>query len=323
VFANWRLWDLEGIGVVGLWIFATLGVDFLYYWWHRWSHEVNLLWAAHIVHHHSEDYNLAVALRQAWFTSATVVPVYLPLALLGLPPHIYFISRALNTLYQFWIHTELVGKLGPVEWIMNTPSHHRVHHGVNEEYLDRNYAGIFIIWDRMFGTFALERARPIYGTTTLINSFNPVWANFHHFFAMASKSRELTGWRNKLRVWVAHPGWTPSRQLGGPESAELAWRRDHKFNIDATSLWTKGYIVVQLSLVIGALVYLLGSYKTMSTALALIAAALVVVTTVVWSGLLEGRRWAWPSEAARLACVGLLFYALLTPEHWAGALLVT
>src|ERR1700722_8367252 len=145
------------------WVIALVGVDFLYYWWHRLSHEVNVLWVAHVVHHQSEDYNLAVALRQAILTSFTAVPFYLPLAFLGVPPLVFASANAISTLYQFWIHTELVGKLGWFEGWLNTPSHHRVHHAVTPQYLDRNYGAILIVWDRLFGTFIREEEAPVYG----------------------------------------------------------------------------------------------------------------------------------------------------------------
>ena len=140
------------------WTFAgcLLGLDFLYYWFHRVSHESNLPWAAHVVHHQSEEYNLAVALRQSAFQPLLSWAFYLPLAVLGFPPLVFLTAASLDTLYQFWIHTRLIGRLGPLEWIFNTPSHHRVHHGQNPQYIDRNHAGIFIIWDRMFGTFEPE-----------------------------------------------------------------------------------------------------------------------------------------------------------------------
>src|SRR5690606_31238042 len=152
--------------------------DFAYYWWHRASHRISFLWAAHVVHHQSEDYNLAVALRQAWFTSLSSWVLNLPLAFLGVPPLVYGVCAALNTLYQFWIHTRLVGKLGPLEWVLNTPSHHRVHHGIDAPYLDTNYGGVFIVFDRLFGTFVEETHEPRYGTLDPIRSFDPVWANF-------------------------------------------------------------------------------------------------------------------------------------------------
>jgi sterol desaturase/sphingolipid hydroxylase (fatty acid hydroxylase superfamily) len=140
-------------------VIAIVGVDLGYYWWHRLSHEVNFLWAVHAVHHQSEDYNLAVALRQAVLSPITVMPFYLPLAVLGVPVLVYFIVVALSTLYQFWIHTELVGRMGVLEHLVNTPSLHRVHHGVNPEYLDKNYAATFICWDQLFGPFAARKPR--------------------------------------------------------------------------------------------------------------------------------------------------------------------
>jgi sterol desaturase/sphingolipid hydroxylase (fatty acid hydroxylase superfamily) len=156
VYEHARLFTIEPTWLA--WFVAFVGVDFLYYWWHRLSHEVNFLWAAHVVHHQSEDYNLAVALRQAVLTSWTALPFYLPLAVLGVPVAVYAIVHALSTLYQFRIHTQLVGRIrGPLDWILNLPSHHRVHHAINERYLDKNYGAMLIVWDRLFGTYAEEK----------------------------------------------------------------------------------------------------------------------------------------------------------------------
>lgn len=313
VFANFRLWDLDalGVGVAWQWVFGIVGVDFLYYWWHRGSHEINLLWAAHVVHHHSEDYNLAVALRQAWFTGFTALPLFLLLGLLGLPPHIYLVSKAVSSLYQFWIHTELIDRLGPLEWILNTPSHHRVHHAVNDEYLDRNYGGILILWDRLFGTFEPERAPPVYGTTKLLRSFSPIWANFHHFFDVAERSRAFPRLRDRVWIWFAHPAWSPTERGRGVAPEQLERRREHKFSPDKTNAWVKAYIILQLLAAIYATSYLLGHVKTMTLEFALIASVLVVAATAVWGGLFEGKRWAWPVEAIRVAGSAALLSTLL------------
>ncbi len=313
VFSAYRLWDLDalGLGVAGQWVLGIVGVDLLYYWWHRGSHEINLLWAAHIVHHHSEDYNLAVALRQAWFTAWTALPLFLLLALLGLPPHIYLVSKAVNSLYQFWIHTELIDRLGPLEWVLNTPSHHRVHHAVNDEYLDRNYGGILILWDRLFGTFEPERAPPVYGTTTPLRSFSPLWANVHHFVDVTRRSRSFPRLRDRVRVWLAHPAWSPG---GGDHSIapeELARRKAHKFSTDRTGPWIKAYIVLQLLAAIYGTSLLLGNVTTITPQLALIAGGLVVTATAVWGGLFEGKRWAWPVELVRLGAAALLLSMLI------------
>ena len=193
---------------------ATWGVAFVvgdlaYYLWHRMSHRVNFMWAVHAVHHQSEDYNLAVALRQAVLSSSTSWPFYLPLALLGLPPVVVGTTAALNTLYQFWIHTELIGRLGWLESWLNTPSHHRVHHAINPRYLDRNYAGVFIVWDRWFGSFEPEHEPPVYGITQPLRSFNPLWAQVAGWVALAREARAARHWRDALRVWIAPPSWHP------------------------------------------------------------------------------------------------------------------
>ncbi|MEZ4241764.1 MAG: sterol desaturase family protein [Myxococcota bacterium] len=168
---------------------AFLGYDLGYYAWHRWSHVTNLGWATHVPHHQSEEYNLSVALRQSVTSGLSSWPFFLPLLLVGVPPEVLGLHGALNTLYQFWIHTEAVGRLGPLEWVLNTPSHHRVHHAINPEYIDKNYAGVLIVWDRMFGTFAPEVAEPVYGTVVPLRSFDPVWANAAAFAALAKDTR--------------------------------------------------------------------------------------------------------------------------------------
>ncbi|MBS1152547.1 MAG: Sterol desaturase, partial [Myxococcaceae bacterium] len=171
------------------WVVGFVGVDFVYYWWHRLSHEVNFLWAAHGVHHQSEDYNLAVALRQSVFTSLLFFPFLAVLALLGVPPLQLGVIAALNNLYQFWIHTELIGKLGPLEKIINTPSLHRVHHAINPKYLDRNHGGTFMVWDHLFGTYQPEEEQCVYGLTHPLRSFNPVWAQLDGYWKLLQLAR--------------------------------------------------------------------------------------------------------------------------------------
>jgi len=223
LFAHHRQLDLSAEAPQA-WLLCFVGVDFLYYWFHRWSHETGTGWAAHVVHHQSEEYNLTVALRQGALQQALSWVFYLPLALLGFPPLVFLAVSSLNTLYQFWIHTELIGRLGPLEWIMNTPSHHRVHHGANVEYLDRNYAGIFIIWDRLFGSFTPERTPVDYGLTKNIHTFNPVRIAFHDWVAMFRSVAHAGNWRDALGFVFRRPGWSPDGStLTAPEmQRELA-----------------------------------------------------------------------------------------------------
>jgi alkylglycerol monooxygenase len=278
------------------WVVAIVGVDLLYYWWHRASHRVNAIWATHVVHHQSQEYNLAVALRQSWFTSATTWVFYLPLAVLGVPVEIYAASVAINTVGQFWFHTRTVGRLGPLEWVLNTPSHHRVHHGINPEYIDKNYAGLLIVWDRLFGTFAAEVDEPVYGTVKPLESRNPVWAQVEVFVDLARRCRDYRG-LDRLRVWLAPPEWTPTGTKQIP-SVERATHQPYRPEQD-TQTWA--YVGLHF-LPVGAAstgVLLLQATAPLWAVAAL--AAWVVVGTVAFGGLFERRAWAVRLEQGRLA----------------------
>jgi sterol desaturase/sphingolipid hydroxylase (fatty acid hydroxylase superfamily) len=193
------------------WVLLFLADDLAYYWFHRLHHEVRVLWASHVVHHSSVFYNLSTALRQSW-TPMTSLPFWLPLALLGIPPWMIFLQQSVSLLYQFFLHTERVGVLPrPVEWLFNTPSHHRVHHGSNTEYLDRNYGGILIVWDRLFRSFEPERATVRYGLTKNIGTYNPLRVATHEFAAIWADARAARSWRHRLGYVFGRPGWQPVR----------------------------------------------------------------------------------------------------------------
>jgi len=204
-----------GAGRTGF-LAAVLAWDLCYYWSHRLSHEHRVLWAAHVNHHSSERYNLSTALRQSW-TGFVAHGVYLPLFALGFSP--WQVARAgeINLLYQYWVHTEMVDRL-PVgaERVLNTASHHRVHHGVNPQYLDRNYAGILIIWDRLFGTFEPEGERVRYGLTKNVDSFNPLRIASHEWIDMARDVRQAESWRDRANHLWRKPGWAPPQYAAIP-----------------------------------------------------------------------------------------------------------
>jgi hypothetical protein len=277
-----------------------VGVDFLYYWWHRLSHEVNIMWAAHSVHHQSEDYNFAVAIRQAFLTSYTHPPFYVPLALLGVPPVVFATASGISTLYQFWIHTELVGKLGWLEEWLNTPSHHRVHHAINPQYLDRNHGAILIVWDRLFGTFAREEEPCVYGLVKPLDSYNPLWAQFQPLFALAAASLRARRPLDKLRIWVASPAWVAEGLQPAPGVVDGSYVRRPKYDPVAPPQ-VRTYVVVQFALAVALIAALVFVQKEAPQPVLVAGYALVVLTLVASSGLLEGRRWAKPIEAARLA----------------------
>lgn len=312
VYLEFRVWDFETLGLplAVQWVLGFLGVDFLFYWWHRANHRVSVLWAAHVVHHHGEDFNLAVALRQPWIIRTTALPLFLLLGVAGVPPHIYLLSIALSSLYQFWIHTELVGRLGPLEWVLNTPSHHRVHHAINGEYLDRNYGGVFIVWDRLFGTFAQEQTQPVYGTVAQVTSFNPLWLNFYYFAELGRRSWALPHWRDKLKVWFAPPGWTPDGPPAVLCGEQVRARAEHKYSVDCTPPRVKAYILVQLLVSVGVVAVLLLSLETLEGWVIGLTGSWVLLATIVWGGLFEGKRWAWPLELGRmLAAAAILLVA--------------
>lgn len=191
------------------WIALFVADDFVYYWYHRTHHTIRVFWASHVVHHSSQYYNLSTALRQPW-TPFTSLPFWLPLAFLGFAPWMIVLQQAVSLVYQFFIHTERVGKLWrPAEFIMNTPSHHRVHHGSNSAYLDTNYGGILIVWDRLFGTFTPEGERPVYGLTKNIDTFNPVRVATHEFVSIWRDLRAARSWRHRFGYVFGGPGWAP------------------------------------------------------------------------------------------------------------------
>jgi alkylglycerol monooxygenase len=179
--------------------------DFAYYWFHRISHESRVFWNFHVVHHSSEQYNLSVAVRQSWFSGILHWVFYAPIMLLGFAPWMFATMHGFNLIYQFWIHTKFIDKLGPLESVLNTPSHHRVHHGVNEIYLDRNYGGVLIIWDRMFGSFVKETEPPRYGIIKPIKSYNPLWINVHGWAELWTAMKERRTIAGKLRCIFGSP----------------------------------------------------------------------------------------------------------------------
>ncbi|OBF62823.1 C-5 sterol desaturase [Mycobacterium sp. 852002-50816_SCH5313054-b] len=191
------------------WVVALVGVDLLYYGYHRMAHRVRLIWATHQAHHSSQYYNLATAVRQKWNNSGEIL-MWAPLPLLGLPPWMVYFSWSLNLIYQFWIHTERIGTLPrPVEFVFNTPSHHRVHHGMDALYLDKNYGGILIIWDRLFGSFQPELFRPHYGLTKQVDTFNIWKLQTHEYVAIARDWRSAKRLRDRLGFVFGPPGWAP------------------------------------------------------------------------------------------------------------------
>ena len=294
VYAH-RLFTIER--PVWQWVIAFFTVDFVYYWWHRASHEVNFMWAAHVVHHQSEDYNLAVALRQAWFTSVTDWPFYLPMAFLGVNLEIFLLSNAVSLLYEFWIHTELIRRIDPLEYVLNTPAHHRVHHATNPEYLDKNYGATLIVWDHLFGTFEDEVEPPIYGLTTPLGSFNPLWAQVHYFWDMQKLWSTSVG-AEKLGAIFRSPAWKPKAYVH-PPARSLAKETYVKYSV-YTPKKTQTYVLVNYVVVAAATFVVMGFGESLPRSVLYLGCASIVLALLSLGGLLEMKKWAPAIEAARL-----------------------
>ena len=314
VYEHARIWTFAS-GSPWPWLIAIVGVDFLYYCWHRLSHEVNLLWAVHVVHHQSEDYNFAVALRQAALAPLTAGPFYLPLAFLGVPVTPFLIVNALSSLYQYWIHTELIDRVGILEEVVNTPSLHRVHHAVNPEYMDRNYAATFILWDQLFGTLKREETPPVYGITHPVLSFNPVWAQVQPLRGLVQSLRRAPSKREAVRFLFASPARPPD-WLGPPmprrgrDPAALP-----KYEVQPGRRRLR-YVAAQLMLIVVLTFSLLTWHRALSIPAQVTAVVWLILSLIASAMVLEGRRWAVVMETARVgvlvvaAAVALLVPAL-------------
>ncbi|MBX9747174.1 MAG: sterol desaturase family protein [Hyphomonadaceae bacterium] len=225
---EYRLFDLGWtLPVLVACFFAE---DLAYYWFHRIAHERRWFWASHVVHHSSQHYNLTTALRQTWTGVLGLNFIFwLPLVYIGFPPLMVIMFSGFSLVYQFWIHTELIDRMGPFEWVMNTPSHHRVHHAINARYLDANYAGVLIIWDRLFGTFIAEDKKepPRYGIVSQLGTFNPFRVAFHEWAGILRDVRAAKSVREVFGYMFGPPGWSPdgSRKTSASIKAEWAARQ--------------------------------------------------------------------------------------------------
>jgi len=303
-------WDLKSPWV---WVLAFFMYDFFYYWAHRSGHEVNLLWAAHVVHHSSEDYNLSTALRQSSTNQVFYWLFYLPMAIVGIPVTVFVIIALISVVYQFWSHTQLVGKLGWADRVFVTPSNHRVHHGRNDYCLDKNYGGTLIIWDRLFGTHVAERDDEpvVYGTLVPLQSWNPLWGNLKNYVNIWRQVRSTSGWSNKLMRVFAPPGWgsadAPAPSM--PPAASFS-----RFDTPALK-WQQVYGLLASAAVFGLLIHLLIAAPSLSVPQRAAYAALLVIHAVGMAWVFEGKSWALHFEAARATLV----FGALAAGLWFGS----
>ena len=284
-------------------VLAFLMFDFMYYWAHRLSHEINLFWGGHSVHHQSEEYNLTVALRQSSTQILWTFLFYLPLALIGIDPFVFVISQGVNLLYQFWIHTESIKKLPKwFEWVFNTPSHHRVHHARNNQYIDKNHGGTLIIWDRLFRTFEKEEEKPVYGITKPLNSWNPLWANFAHYIDIVKNISPEKGFRFNLGLLFKKPGWYEKQAVQRVDpSKKFDTRPPKKLN---------SYVVVHFLILLCSTLYFLLIFKELSYLEKVVLAALIVVSASSIGMVFDNYKRAGIIEIFRTLLVAISFAIL-------------
>jgi hypothetical protein len=285
--------------------------DFSHYWYHRFSHEIPLLWGSHVVHHSSEYFNLSTALRQPATAALFTWIFHLPMAVLGVPPMMYLIVGLVDLLYQYWVHTELIGRLGVLDRILVTPSNHRVHHGQNDYCIDRNYGGIFVLWDRMFGTFVDEREseKIAYGIRKPLRSLNPLWSNLQVYADLIRQTRAARGLAGKLAVWFGR------MQAPEPMDPSVVRRYDPE-----TPRAVAAYGAVQYTLTMAMLLHFLSGFEVFPVQVSVTYSIVILVSCVTIGGVMEGSRIAFAAETVRLGALALASMAL---PDWFGLPLPT
>ncbi len=280
------------------------------------SHEVNLFWGGHVVHHQSEDYNLSVALRQSSLQVIWTFGFSLPIAFLGFSTVDFALVAALNTLYQFWIHTETIGKFPRwIEFIFNTPSHHRVHHGRDPKYIDKNHAGSLIIWDRMFGTFQEEEEKPTYGITKPINSWNAVWANISHYAEMGNDLKRIPRWRDRIRYLFKKPGWLPE-DMGGYRAAPEVDKAAYKKYDTPAPVALNWYVLFQYLLCLVGTSLFLFNARDFDLPEKIFATTLIGIVVVNCGVLFEQRTWVKWAEWIRIFLYPSILVAMTYLNQW-------
>lgn len=296
---------------VWLYVLAFIGIDFVGYWSHRFDHVINLFWNRHVVHHSSEEFNLSCALRQSISAFVGVYFfLYIPMAIIGVPGNIISVVAPLHLFAQFWYHTRLINRLGILEYIIVTPAHHRVHHAINDEYLDKNYSQIFIVWDRLFGTFQdeLPNVPPVYGTKKPANTWNPVIINFQHLWLLIKDAWRTESWLDKLRIWFMPTGWRPAdvKEKYPIQIVEDVYNRP-KYDTTGSKLfiiWAWAQLVIHNIL----LFYILQTFTNYPKADFVLVAIFMMVSIFAYTTLMDKNKLAVYTEAIKFAMGILLIY---------------
>ena len=299
-----------------LYLLAFIGHDFAGYWSHRWNHEINVFWNRHIVHHSSEEFNLSCALRQ---TISAIVGVYfflyIPMAIIGIPAMVVAVVAPIHLFAQFWYHTKLIGKMGFLEHIIVTPSHHRVHHAINKEYIDKNFSEIFIVWDKWFGTFQEEMSDvpPVYGTKKPAGTWNPILINFMHIWMLFKDAIRTRSWWDKLRLWFMPTGWRPKdvKEKYPVQVIEDAYTQE-KYDPFASPLkqaWSWTQLVINNVL----MYHMLVSFGDIPYPQIILYAIFLMLSIFSYTTLMDGHKWAFPAEIVK---VGMGAWLVFSQGAW-------
>ena len=304
-YYNLKLFSSSSLWV---WIFAFFLYDFCYYWMHRLHHEVKVLWATHVVHHHGEEFNLSTALRQTSTGFLWKWIFYLPIFIVGIPPEVFVTVAGINLVYQFWVHTEHIPKLGWYEYVFVSPSNHRIHHAQNKHYVDANYGGVFIFWDRLFGTYKeeLDELKPIYGTAKPLRSWNPFKANLDIFAEMIKDSTRTKSIKNKIMVWFSRPNWRPD----DVKISHPIYKNDldnfEPYN-PSTSFEVKIYSWIQLFFIMGLSAAVTASVESQSFQDTSIFAITLLITSTIALMSMEKYELSFLPEILRSSAVIIFF----------------
>ena len=292
-------------------VLAFIGIDFAGYWIHRWSHEINVFWNRHIIHHSSEEFNLSCALRQSVSEIfALFTFTYIPMAILGIPAQVVAVVAPIQLFAQFWYHTRLIHKMGWLEYILVTPSHHRVHHAINPEYMDKNYSQIFIIWDKLFGTFQPEKEEipAVYGVTRAVHTWNPWIINYQHLWLLISDAWRTKSWLDKLKIWVMPTGWRPadvSTSFPVPYTKEIYLR--NKYDTIASPLF-KVWAVGQLLITLLLMMFLFNNIGTIPFSSVLLYGLFLFVNIFAYTSLMDGNLIGIAAEVLKFALGIIILY---------------
>lgn len=300
LYQHYALFNLEPS--IALWIFVFVGYDLAYYWSHRFNHRISVMWGSHVVHHSGEEYNLTTALRQSGSISLFGWAAYLPLALLGVSPEMVLACGSLNLIYQFWVHTRHIDKMPSwFETIFVTPSHHRVHHALNRDYIDKNYAGVFIVWDKIFNSFQEEKPEIdiVYGVSHQLKSWNPVWANFQVYRDLLVDSFHTKNWSDKFLVWFKPPGWRPNDVNMSYPRKWVTTKTLKKYDVEVSPK-TKLYLLAQFIIFLGLVVIFLVASPSFSVPTNVTLCLVATINLWGFSTIQERKIWATLVEYLRL-----------------------